>query len=55
MPRLAGQHEDYTIKALQDYRAGVRVGTQAVMAEAVRGLDDAALADLAHYLAHVRP
>jgi cytochrome c553 len=41
MPRLAGQHEDYTIKALQDYRAG--------------GLDNAALADLAHYLAHVRP
>lgn len=55
MPRLAGQHEDYTIKALQDYRAGVRIGTQAVMAEAVRGLDDAALADIAHYLAHFRP
>ena len=55
MPRLAGQHEEYTIKALQDYRAGVRVGTQAVMAEAVRGLDDAALAALAHYVAHVRP
>lgn len=55
MPRLAGQHEDYAIKALQDYRAGVRIGTQAVMAEAVRGLDDAALADLAHYLAHFRP
>ena len=25
------------------------------MAEAVRGLDDAALADLAHYLAHFKP
>ena len=55
MARLAGQHEAYTIKALQDYRAGVRVGTQAAMAETVRGLDDAAFADLAHYLAHVRP
>jgi len=55
MPRLAGQREAYTSKALQDYRAGVRVGTQAVMAEAVRGLDDAAFADLAHYLAHFRP
>ena len=55
MPRLAGQHEAYTVKALQDYRAGARVGTQAAMAEAVRGLDATALADLSHYLAHFRP
>ena len=55
MPRLAGQHEAYTIRALQDYRTNVRIGTQAVMAEAVRGLDDAAFADLAYYLARVRP
>jgi len=55
MPRLAGQHEDYTIKALQDYRAGIRIGTQAAMPETVRGLTDEALADLAHYLAHFKP
>jgi cytochrome c553 len=55
MPRLAGQHEPYTIKALQDYRAGVRVGTQAAMAEAVRGLSDADFADLAYFLARMRP
>ena len=55
MPRLAGQHEAYTIRALQDYRLGVRVGTQAAMPETVRGLDDQALADLAYYLARVRP
>jgi cytochrome c553 len=54
MPRLAGQHEAYTLKALQDYRAGTRVGTQAVMAEAVRGLSDADFADLAYFLARVR-
>lgn len=54
MPRLAGQREGYTLRALQDYRAGVRVGTQAAMAEAVRGLDDAALADLAYYFARFR-
>jgi cytochrome c553 len=54
MPRLAGQHEEYTIKSLQEYRSGARVGTQAAMAEAVRGLDDAAFADLAHYLTHFR-
>jgi cytochrome c553 len=55
MPRLAGQREAYTAKALQDYRAGARVGTQAAMAEAVRGLSDADFADLAYFLARVRP
>jgi cytochrome c553 len=54
MPRLAGQHEAYTVRALQDYRAGVRIGTQAAMAEAVRGLSDADFADLAYFLARVR-
>lgn len=55
MARLAGQHEAYTVKALQDYRAGARVGTQAAMAESVRGLSDADFADLAYFLARVRP
>jgi cytochrome c553 len=55
MPRLAGQHEAYTVKALQDYRTGARIGTQAVMAETVRGLSDEDFAALAHYLAHFRP
>jgi cytochrome c553 len=55
MPRLAGQREAYTVQALKDYRTGARIGTQAAMAETVRGLDDAAFADLAYFLAHVRP
>jgi cytochrome c553 len=55
MPRLAGQHEVYLVKALQDYRAGARIGTQAAMAEAVRGLSDADFYDLAYFLARVRP
>ena len=55
LPRLAGQHEAYTFKALQDYRTGDRVGTQAAMAEAVRGLTDADFADLAYFLARVQP
>jgi cytochrome c553 len=54
MPRLAGQHEAYLISSLRDYQAGARVGTQAAMAEAVHGLDDADLADLAYYLARFR-
>lgn len=55
MPRLAGQREAYLMKSLKDYQAGIRVGTRAAMAEAVRGLDDAALADLAYYLSRFRP
>jgi cytochrome c553 len=55
MPRVAGQREAYLFQSFKDYQAGVRVGTQAAMAEAVRGLDDAQLADLAYYLARFRP
>jgi len=55
MPRLAGQREAYTVKALQDYRTGARVGTQAAMAEAVRGLSDDDFGDLAYFLARTRP
>jgi len=55
MPRVAGQREAYLIKSFKEYQAGTRVGTQAAMAEAVRGLDEAALGDLSYYLAHFRP
>jgi cytochrome c553 len=55
MPRLAGQHEAYLLKALKDFKGGARVGTQAAMAEAVRGLGDDELADLAYFHAHFRP
>jgi cytochrome c553 len=55
MPRVAHQREAFLFKSFKDYQAGVRVGTQAAMAEAVRGLTDADLADLAYYLANFRP
>jgi cytochrome c553 len=55
MPRLAGQREAYLLKSFKEYQAGARIGTQAAMAEALRGLDDGALADIAYYLAHYRP
>ena len=54
MARLAGQREGYLVKSFKEYQAGTRVGTQAAMAEAVRGLDDTALGDLAYYLARFR-
>jgi cytochrome c553 len=55
MPRVAGQREAYLMKSFREYQAGVRVGTQAAMAEAMRGLSEAELADLAYYLARFRP
>jgi cytochrome c553 len=55
VPRVAAQREDYLLKALRDYRSGARIGYgNAVMPETVAGLSDAQLADLAHYLAHLR-
>jgi cytochrome c553 len=53
MPRLANQREDYLLKALRDYKSGERIGYgMVVMPEAVAGLKDADLADLAYYLAN---
>jgi len=54
MPRLANQREDYLLKALRDYKSGARTGYGfASMPEAVAGLRDADLADLAHFLAYL--
>lgn len=50
MARLAGQREDYLIKAFAEYQAGRRVGAQAVMIEAVAGLTSEQLVDLAYAL-----
>lgn len=55
VPRVANQREDYTLKALRDYRSGTRVGYgNAVMPETVSGLGDRELSDLAYYLAWLR-
>jgi len=55
VPRLAGQREDYLVKALRDYKKGARTGYgNAVMPETVSALDDAQLADAAHFLSQLR-
>jgi len=55
VPRIAHQREDYTLKALRDYRSGKRIGYgNAVMPETVSGLSDDDLAALAHYLAFLK-
>jgi cytochrome c553 len=51
-PRLANQREDYLLKALRDYKRGVRIGYGPAMATALTALGDADLVDLAHFLAY---
>jgi cytochrome c553 len=54
-PRLAGQREDYLLRALTEFRGGQRLGYTNAMAEALVGLDATQLADLAYYLAAWAP
>ena len=52
--RLAGQREEYLVKALHDYKSGVRSGgAQAVMADVAYPLSEEEITALAHYLAHL--
>jgi cytochrome c553 len=53
--RVAGQREDYLVKALRDYKSGVRSGGgQAAMAEVAHPLSEEEIAALAHYLAYLK-
>jgi cytochrome c553 len=49
-PRLAGQHFDYLVKALNDYKSGVR--KNAIMAPMAANLSQRDMADLAAYYSH---
>ncbi|WP_398481899.1 c-type cytochrome [Tardiphaga sp.] len=52
--RLAGQREDYLLKALRDYKSGARAGGgMAAMAEVAYSLSEEEIEALAHYLAHL--
>ncbi len=44
-PKLAGQHRDYLVHALKEYQSGKRKNP--IMAEQVKNLSDADMADLA--------
>lgn len=53
--RLAGQREEYLVKALHDYKAGLRVGGGvAAMADVAYSLSEEEITALAHYLAHLQ-
>ena|SRR5438105_4766498 len=52
--RLAGQREEYLIKALHDYKSGQRSGGGgAAMADVAYPLSEEEITALAHYLAHL--
>jgi len=52
--RLAGQREEYLLKALHDYKSNVRVGGGvAAMADVAYSLSEDEITALAHYLAHL--
>jgi len=53
-PRLAGQREDYLVKALRDYKNSSRRAYDPSMADVMSPLTDNDILDLAHYLARVR-
>ena len=52
--RIAGQRQEYLLKALHDYKSGVRSGGgQAAMADVAYSLSEEEIEALAHYLAHL--
>jgi cytochrome c553 len=52
--RIAGQREEYLVKALKDYKTSVRSGgAMAAMADVAFPLSEEEIEALAHYLAHL--
>ena len=52
--RVAGQRQEYLLKALHDYKSGVRSGGgQAAMADVAYPLSEEEIEALVHYLAHL--
>jgi cytochrome c553 len=51
VPRIAGQREDFLIKAMREYKSNVRPGYDASMANVLYPLSDADILDLAYFAA----
>ena len=54
VPRLAGQREDYLVKALREYKNNTRRGYDAAMADVLYQLGDEQILDLAYFLSRLR-
>lgn len=55
VPRLSAQNEGYLLQAMKQFRDDPGPGRDTIMAATLRGLSDADLAALAHYLASREP
>ena len=53
VPRLAGQREDYLVKALREYKNNTRRGYDPAMAEVLYAISDEQILDLAYVLARL--
>ena len=51
IPRVAGQHYDYIVKQLTDFKARKRTNDAGNMTSVSNTLNDADIENLAHYLA----
>jgi cytochrome c553 len=54
MPRLAGQHERFLRTVMEEYRDRPGPGRDTVMTNALNGLNNQHLDDLAHFLSHLK-
>ncbi len=54
VPRLAGQREDYLVKALREYKNNTRRGYDASMADVLYQISDEQILDLAYFLSRLR-
>jgi cytochrome c553 len=54
IPRLAGQREDYLVKAMGEYKSGVRTGYDPAMVEIAKALEESEIVELAYFLANWR-
>ena len=51
IPKVGGQHYDYVLKQLQDFKAMRRTNDAGNMTSVAKTLSDQDIEDLAHYLA----
>ena len=54
IPRLAGQHETFLLDTMKQFRDHAGPGRDTIMSASLLGINDAQLADLAHYFANFR-
>lgn len=51
VPRIAGQREDFLVKTMREYKANIRPGYDASMADVLQPISDADILDLSYFAA----